>query len=267
MEIFYKVYDLKNYEMALLFISLFVSFGLAGSLLFRFRFQRVFRLNHESNESINFVGQMIGVVYGILTGLIIVTAWEGFDTVVDSVADEAASIRSYQRALNYLNPSEREPLTMMNIAYVDDIIQKEWPAYARGDDPVISHSGLRDMEKMLYAISGKNENKRAEVSQALAKLERVSDARERRIETYINTGIPSVFWVILIAGAVMTLILTFFVHFESFVLQISLTTIYAIALGLVFFLMAAIDNPYRGEVHVSSEPYEALKTNLLDGVY
>jgi hypothetical protein len=51
------------------------------------------------------------------------------------------------------------------------------------------------------------------------------------------------------------------------VLQISLTTIYAIALGLVFFLMAAIDNPYRGEVHVSSEPYELLKTNLVDGVY
>lgn len=267
MEIFYTVYDLTNVQMALLFISIFVSFGLAGCLLFRIRFQRVFRLSHESNEAINFVGQMIGVVYGILTGLIIVTAWEGFDTVVDSVADEAASIRSYQRALNYLNPSEREPLTAINIAYVDDIVQKEWPAYTRGEAPVISHSGLRDMEKMLYAIVANIENKRPEVSQALAKLERVSDARERRIEAYVNTGIPSVFWIILISGAIMTLILTFFVHFDSYALQTSLTTIYAIALGLVFFLMAAIDNPYRGEVHVSSEPYEALKMNLSDGVY
>ena len=50
-----------------------------------------------------------------------------------------------------------------------------------------------------------------------------------------------------------------FPRFSSLLAHASLISLYAIALGFMFFLIAALDNPYRGEVHVGTEPFEALQ--------
>ena len=132
---------------------------------------------------------------------------------------------------------------------------------------MVIHPGLHEIYKLLWTLPRNNETEKAAVTDTMAKLEALIDAREKRIQTYDDTGIPAVFWIILLAGALITLMLTFFVHFESTLTQYSLTTLYAISLGLVFFLMAAIANPYRGAVRVSCEAYEILKSHLMKDEY
>lgn len=267
MAIFGKIYDLSNLQMCLLFITFFVAFGNAGVTLFHKKLRIKFRLGNETNEAINFFAQMIGLLYGILTGLIIVTAWQNYDAVTSFVAEEVSSIRSFQRSHALLKPSSQAKLKSITINYVDSIIEKEWPAYTRGEPALVIHPGLWEIHQILISLSHETEMEREAVIATMSKLEIMIDARERRVQTYTDTGIPSVFWIILTAGALITLTLTFFVHFDSDWTQYTLTTLYGISLGLLFFLMAAIDNPYRGEVHVTSDAYKTLKQHLINDVY
>lgn len=267
MDLFYKIYDLNNFEMSALFVSSFMLFGISGAFFFRQRIRPRLDLGHESNEAINYFAQMIGLIYGILTGLIIVTAWQNFDAVSAYVADEVASIRSFQRTYIQLPPSTASKIKSITVKYVESITDLEWPSYKRGEPAAIIHPALREMHQLLFSAQARNDTEKLAISASMASLELVIDAREKRIQTYSDTGIPAVFWIILTSGALITLMLTFFVHFESALTQYSLTTLYSISLGLVFFLMAAIDNPYRGDVHVSAEPYELLKEHLLKDLY
>lgn len=267
MSIFLKIYDLSNLQMCLVFISFFVAFGNIGIFIFRRYLSVRLHLGNETNEAINYFAQMIGLLYGILTGLIIVTAWQNYDAVTAFVSEEVGSIRSFQRSYVLLRPSSQARLKSITIDYVDSIVEKEWPSYTRGEPAMAIHPGLREIHKTLISISQETELEKEAIVAALTKLEVMIDARERRVQTYNDTGIPSVFWIILSAGALITLMLTFFVHFESEWTQYSLTTLYGISLGLVFFLMAAIDNPYRGEVHVTSDAYKTLKEHLIKDIY
>lgn len=253
--------------MAGLFISIFVIFGNLGLWYFRFHLHRRMHIDADSNEAVNYFGQMIGLIYGILTGLIIVTAWQNFDSVNDYVENEASAILIFERSVGYIKSPQAERIHTMTLSYLRNIIEVEWPTYANGGEPLRFDPLIRTIRDALYSIKPVDEEQKSIVEKAFVAFERVIVARQSRIETYINTGIPSVFWIILTAGALITLTLTFFVHFKSYSAQVCLTTLFAISIGLVFFLMAAIDNPYRGQVHVSHEPYEALYKNLVSHLY
>jgi hypothetical protein len=53
-----------------------------------------------------------------------------------------------------------------------------------------------------------------------------------------------------------------FIRIPSEMTRAMMLTIYSLVLGLMYFLIAVIDNPFRGEVHVSSGPYINLRNEL-----
>jgi hypothetical protein len=59
----------------------------------------------------------------------------------------------------------------------------------------------------------------------------------------VGTGLPGVTWIVILVGAVISLSASFFFKVED------------VFIGLVIFMILALDRPFRGDLGVQPEPY------------
>ncbi len=263
-DILFELYELPNWQLAACFIGFFLIFGLLGLTLFRGVIYSKMRLSSDTNEGVNFFAQTVGVLYGLLMGLVAVSCWDSFDHLDDLISEEVSSIGSFSRMIAGLESVHRPEIQKKTVEYLEDILKVDWPRYAEGVKDYDASEPLFEVRSLLFKINPSPPNQQAIYQIVLKELEHMVQLRRLRINAFLDAGVPPIFWSVLFAGSLLSLVMTYFVHFPSLLAHASLISLYAIALGFMFFLIAALDNPYRGEVHVSTEPYEALKKNLLE---
>jgi hypothetical protein len=78
----------------------------------------------------------------------------------------------------------------------------------------------------------------------------------------VTTGIPAVFWWVVAIGAIISLILLAMLDMEIHV-HLILGALVSLFLGLVIFLIAAMDNPFRGAVSVGPDAFVAIYSSMM----
>jgi Protein of unknown function (DUF4239) len=88
---------------------------------------------------------------------------------------------------------------------------------------------------------------------------------ERRRErlSSVSKGLPGTVWGVLFVGAFVNIMLTWLLVINNRKLDIIINTLSGLLLGSLIFLIAAMDNPFRGEFSVSSEAFELLLDGLM----
>ena len=94
-------------------------------------------------------------------------------------------------------------------------------------------------------------------AETLRQLNSFIELRRLRLNT-VTTGLPATLWYVVVLGAVGNQLLCRLFSVDRLWLHLALAGILAFFIGLVIFLIAAMNNPYRGEFSVSAEPFEAL---------
>ena len=79
----------------------------------------------------------------------------------------------------------------------------------------------------------------------------------------VTTGIPHVMWYVVLIGALINIAIVWMFDMK-FLTHMLLGGLLVFFLGAMIFLIAAMDNPFRGEVSVSSEAFELVYKNMLD---
>ena len=79
------LYDIPPFRLSLLFVATFVGFYWIGSIIVRPILRQFVKYNAGANDIIGYVLSCFGVFYGLLLGLIAVTAYQ-------NVADAGASV-------------------------------------------------------------------------------------------------------------------------------------------------------------------------------
>ena len=86
----------------------------------------------------------------------------------------------------------------------------------------------------------------------------------RRMRLFsVNTAIPPVMWYVVILGAVINIAMVWLFDMK-FITHLLLGGLLAAYLGTMIFLIAAMDHPFRGEVSVTAEPFEALYKHMVE---
>ena len=80
------------------------------------------------------------------------------------------------------------------------------------------------------------------------------EVRRERLAN-VTTGIPPVLWWVVGLGAVLNIVLIWMLHMEIHV-HVILGGMLSLFLGIVIFLIAALDNPFRGEVSVGPDAFQ-----------
>jgi hypothetical protein len=87
------------------------------------------------------------------------------------------------------------------------------------------------------------------------------ELRRQRIDA-VNQGVPGPIWAVILFGGALTIATSFCFQVQQFRFHLLLTTGLAAMIGLLVFLIAALDQPFRGAVSIEPTAYQI----VLDGV-
>ena len=248
----YWVYDLPNWLFELLAVLLFVAFGVAGLLLSR-RWMRGVHFQRSYNDIVGFYLAGITVLYGVTLGLFAIGVWTTFTETQLKVAREAAALSSLYRSLGSLQEPTRSLLQEDLRSYTHRVIYVGWPEQQRGVLPVEDRVALDTLQKDFQSFEPTTEAQRVLESDISREFDTLEESRSIRLDS-VTDKLPTPLWALILVGALICIVLTWFFHMESLRIHIWMTVLLCGLLGLMIFIVAALDNPYRGEISVSPEP-------------
>src|SRR6478672_7900343 len=122
-------YGLPIWAATILILGLSLAVGLASS----FGVRKVLRLQSTEDDREHAVSlmQVVAAYIGILIAFAGVQVWQDFSSAQDAVHREAATAAQIYRDLATYGP-ETIPVRQSLRAYVDSIVQDEWPLLAKG---------------------------------------------------------------------------------------------------------------------------------------
>lgn len=251
----YWVYDLPNWVFGVLTVSVFVAIGVVGLYLTRHWVRQLHVVDHSHNDIVGFYLAAVTVFYGITLGLFAVGTWTTYADAQGKVDHEAAALAGLYRDVSGFPEPVRTTLQNDLRTYTRAVIDGGWPLQRRGI--VLNNASpiLRNIREHMMSFEPVTESDKIIVAESYRAYNDVTESRQARHNS-VNYGMPAPLWTLLIVGALICIAVTWCFHTVSFSMHIWMTTLLSGLLGLMLYLVAALDNPYRGEISVGPESLE-----------
>jgi len=257
----YWVYDLPGWLLCLLMVILCVGGAVLGLLATRAPARRLFGPPPGQNDTVSYYMEAFGVFYGLTLGLIAVATWQNYTEVEKLVAQEAAALRVvHANASWYPRPVWGE-LNQGLLDYTDFVIEEEWPAQHQGIRLGTGQERLLAFRRPLMAFDPADEGQKALHQETLQSYDRYVELRGTRL-THVGAGVPSLVWLVLIVGAVLSIVITYCFSMQTFWGHIVLTALLSGFLSLLIFLIVMMDYPFRGEFAVGPGAFELARERM-----
>ncbi len=249
--------SLPTFDAGLVVVGGFVvSTMLLGLFVHKFTSKDVRAAN---TDRAGFILAVIGVVYAVLLAFVAIGVWERFQEAEVRTYDEAGALATVYRDSLSFGQSER--LRTVLRAYARSVIDDEWPQMRRGEKSKYADVLLETAHADVRSLHASTPSLQDIHSQMLAAMDTALRDRETRL-TIDFIGINEVMWVVLILGAYVTVAFTYLFGFDRTVMQQLMIGGLALVIGLVLFLVVALDYPYRGSIAVQPEAFRSLLDSL-----
>jgi TRAP-type C4-dicarboxylate transport system permease small subunit len=258
---FYWIYDLPNWQFFIVCMSFFVGFALLGAFLFRQFFENWMGLKANNNDIVGNFLSVSGLFYGITLGLISVGTFENFQAAESAVSHEASALNGLYRDVNLLENAEKNDLKILLKDYAYYMVGEGWKLQQKGELPKGTSKIVNRFEAILAAYKIENEKDKIIFAEVVRQNNKLSEARRERVNI-VQQGLPAAVWLVLFVGAFVVISLTWFLVIDNKKLDVAVNVLCGMLMGSLIFLIAAMDNPFRGEFSVSSQPFQL----LIDGV-
>jgi Protein of unknown function (DUF4239) len=261
---FYWLYDIPTWQLFALINSVVCLISLVGCIVLRDRTDVMLGLDEESNDVVGHFLSFTGIFYGIIFGLVAVGAWETYNSANERAEYEAASVGVLYRNITQLPQPHRGELQLMTRRYTWDVIHNEWPQQQKGLAPASGDRLLTELAAKLYQVPIKSPNDEITLSQTVAQFSQLVEARRARIQS-TTSALPGSLWWVIIIGTMINIFMTWILSIKNRRLDIAVNLLMSLLMGTVMAFVIAMDNPFRGELSVSAQPYELIYQRLMGG--
>jgi hypothetical protein len=205
-----------------------------------------------NNEVAGFKFATIGVLYAVLLAFTVILVWERFSSAETDVAQEAGAAATIYRLSNGIEVGPGAVLRARLTDYLNSIVSQDWPAMEQGTGSPAATSTLNSLYASTMAYAPADGRETAVFAEVLHQLDLMTQARRERL--VLAAGIvPTVIWLVLLAGALMTLGFTFFFGAENLLAQTMMTGALCVMIFAGLLVIVAIDRPFAGSVKVQPE--------------
>jgi hypothetical protein len=237
-------------------------FALVGLFVVRRRVLPRLRIKTDDSEFTGSMVQAIMVFYGLALALIAVSVWQTYSDVSKIISQEATAIASLYRDVSTYPEPIRSELQKELRDYVDDVIRQAWPLQQRGKVPSGGVELMNRFQTTLAAFEPATEGQKVLHGETLRAYNHMIQARRLRLDA-VQTKLPNVLWLVVFAGAIISLSASFFFKIEDARLHGILVVLLATFMGLVIFMIFALDRPFRGDLGLGTEPYQLVYDQLM----
>ncbi|MBV9488153.1 MAG: DUF4239 domain-containing protein [Verrucomicrobia bacterium] len=251
----YWVYDLPTWLFGVLTTTAAVAIGLAGLQVTRQWARRVHREQHSHNEIVGFYLGAVCLFYGITLGLLAVGAWQTYSDVGTKVDQEASALAVVYRIVSNLPEPKRTELQNDLREYTREVIDVAWPLQRRGIVPQSTTGALNTIQNHLAGFEPVTESQKTLHAEAYRVFDRMVELRRLRLRN-VGAGLPTPLWSVVLVGGLLNIALTWFFDLRSQTMHVWMTVMFAGFVGLLIFQLAAMDQPFRGEISVGPDAFE-----------
>jgi hypothetical protein len=237
-------------------------FALVGMLLVRRRVLPRLRIQVEDSEFSGSMLQSVMVFYGLAVALIAVSVFQTYSDVSKIVTAEASSLNAIYRDVSSYPEPIRLDLQKELREYTDQVIHGAWPLQRRGKIPTAGIEHMNRFQAVLDRFEPATEGQKILHAETLRAYNLLIQARRLRLDA-ASTSLPAVMWAVIVVGAFISLTACFFFKVEDARLHGILVTLLAIFMGLVIFMIFALDRPFRGDLGLPADPYQLIYDQLM----
>lgn len=256
-----RLYDLPTWEMVALITGAFLLVNWLGSIFIRPFLRLVVRNQYGANDLISYLLGAHGVYFGILLGLLSLAAYENFTKAETQVTQEAASMSGLYRVFSGYPKPTRDELRQLLREYARSVISEDWPAQRRGETTRGGTELVTKIQTVLYAFEPQTPGQELLHGQALSSFNDLRDFRRLRLYA-VTSGIPELLWYVVLIGAITSMVLFWMLEMK-FLPHLVLGGISNFFLATLIAFVVAMDNPFLGEVSISSSPFEQIYDQLM----
>jgi Protein of unknown function (DUF4239) len=258
----YWFYDLPFWLSGILVIGVFAVIGLIGLFPTRNWVRSLHLVSHSHNDIVGFYLAAITVFYGITLGLLAIGTWTTYSDVEARIEQEAVALGSLYRSVgSYPEPVRRE-LQQNLREYTREVIDVGWPQQRRGIVPTGASKLLARFQNHFLQFEPKTETEKIVHADAYRQFNTLVEHRRGRLDS-VRVGLPGPLWAMVLIGAFISIAVTWFFDMPNPRMHTWMTILLSALLGLIIFLVAILDKPYRGSISVSPEPLERVYDQIM----
>jgi hypothetical protein len=260
-DLLFWIYDIPSWLATGLITGAFVLVNALGVYFIRPYLRPLVAELTDENNLIGNVLSLYSVMFGLLMGTLAVVTYQNLSSAQQIADNESTAIAALYRATqNYPEP-ERTQITTAIKNYTVYVVNEAWPLQQRG---LVPKGGIALTDKIqipLFKFEPKTQGQMAMHQESLTQYSNFVLMRRARL-AIVKNGIPSILWWTMASGSLVLMMLMWLFDASRRALLV-LSSIAAFALGSMTGLIALMDNPFRGELSVSSDSYQLIIDNLM----
>jgi hypothetical protein len=257
----YWIYDMPTWPMVGLVCAFFVGVTWLGILFVRPILRAVLGRHSGLNDSVGYLLGAHGVYLGVLLGLLAVAAYQNFSNAESIIGNEATKLSGLYRDVSTYPEPYRTKLTALLRVYTEFVIKEGWPLQKKGLIPTKGTKIINQFEKELMKYEPQTVTQQIMHTEAIHQLNAFTEARRARLQA-VTTGLPMILWAVVLIGAAVAIFLMWILDMKL-MSHFVLSGVVSFYLATLIALVAAMDNPFRGEVSVSPEAYQMVLDTVM----
>ncbi|HEX4703240.1 MAG TPA: hypothetical protein VH352_14015 [Pseudonocardiaceae bacterium] len=215
----------------------------------------------EHNDVAGFVYAVLGVLFAVMLGFVVVIEWESLEATKGTTFDEANELGALFWNARALPPSVGGALERTTKDYATEVIDAEWPLMGNGESSSLATGLVYTMRDEINALPTETPREQTVYQQSLDHVNNLAAARRKRIDESAER-VPGVLWVVLILGAVLTVGYSFLFGLANFWSHLLISAPLGVMVVLALIVIDQLNHPFSGMVAVSPEAFHIFLNRL-----
>jgi hypothetical protein len=214
----------------------------------------------EDHDVAGFTFSVVGAFYGVILAFVIVAVWQRFERANEKAQDESLALSNLYNLSGGFSQPQRDQMQSALHTYATKVVEREFTQMSENkyrlnmeDENVLWH--------LLLRYSPDNSQQQTFLDKSIDQMAALSDARRLRY-VYYSQDLPTVIWIVIYVGCVITLGFSYFFSTRLFRSQAIMSATFAAIIGLTILAISELATPYQGAVVVSDEGFRFLLASM-----
>ena len=243
------------------FLVVFLAGLAAAAGLWLVRRLTSFNRHKEHNDVAGFIYSILGVAYAVVLGFVLVSVWQRYETASERADQEAAALVAVYFHAHELPDSDRRQIEQLAKSYAQVVIDEEWPMMQDGQS---SPHAWALMDQIRQSLQNPEHSTSSEYSTSaeqviydhgIARAHELADARRLRLFE-ATTRIPTILWVILLVGGLITVGFSYLFGLTSTRVHTLMVVALTAVVTSILFTIYTLEHRFSGDTGLTPEAFE-----------
>ena len=201
---------------------------------------------------------VVGTLYAVLLGFVVVDTMQQYQHARGVTETEANTLADIFIMANRLHEPERSKIQVACRSYIDQVIDTEWSQMSCGNFCLVSREKAVDLMKMLVDFAPQSDIEKSLYPSLVQESSTFWQNRQSRLLSAQN-HLPLFEWTVLILGAFIVIVFTFFFGLEHLKLQVLMTGLLGTLISLNFALLLFFAYPFNSDLGIQADAFKSVE--------